>query len=109
MYKLGKVFCAVLIAFMIFAAPAFSSDAVKVNVNTATAEELATLKGIGPAIAEKVIEYREQNGPFATTEDIKKVSGIGDQIFEDNKDMITVDAAVAKEGKKDKSEDEKAE
>ncbi len=108
MYKLGKIFCAVLIAFMLFAAPAFSSDAAKVNVNTANAEELATLKGIGPAIAEKVIEYREQNGPFATIEDIKKVSGIGDQIFENNKDLIVIDAPPA-EVKKEKKENKKAE
>ena len=109
MYKLGKIFCAVLIAFMIFAAPAFSSDVTaKVNANTATAEELTAIKGVGPAIAKKIIEYREQNGPFATVEDIKNVSGIGDKIIEDNKDIITVDAA-AKEGEKDKSEDKKAE
>ncbi|ABB15935.1 helix-hairpin-helix domain-containing protein [Carboxydothermus hydrogenoformans] len=62
----------------------------KVNINTATAEELDELPGVGPATAAKIIEYREQNGPFATIEDLKKVKGIGDKKFETLKDYITV-------------------
>ena len=46
----------------------------KVNINTATQEELDTLPGIGPSIARKIIEYREQNGKFSNIEDIKEVS-----------------------------------
>ncbi|GAV22029.1 helix-hairpin-helix domain-containing protein [Carboxydothermus pertinax] len=62
----------------------------KVNINTATLEELDKLPGVGPATAAKIIEYREQNGPFTTIEDIKKVKGIGDKKFESLKDYITI-------------------
>ncbi len=108
MYKIGKLFCAVLIAFIMFAAPAFSSDSAKVDINKANAEELATLKGIGPAIAEKVIEYRKQNGDFKTVEDFKEVSGIGDKILEDNKDLIVIKAPPV-EIKEEKTKDKTSE
>ncbi len=62
----------------------------KVNINTATAEELETLPGIGPAYAERIVRYREEFGPFKTIEDIKEVRGIGDATFEEIKDLITV-------------------
>jgi len=62
----------------------------KVNINTATAEELDTLPGIGPAIAQRIIEYRQANGTFQSIEEIKNVSGIGDKLFERLKDLITV-------------------
>ena len=51
-----------------------TSSSKKVNINTATQEELDTLPGIGPSIAGKIIEYREQNGKFSNIEDIKEVS-----------------------------------
>ncbi len=62
----------------------------KVNLNTATLAELDTLPGIGPAIAQRIIEYRQQNGAFAKIDDIKKVRGIGDAMFEQIKELITV-------------------
>jgi competence protein ComEA len=62
----------------------------KVNINTATAEELSTLPGIGPTKAQSIIDYRTTNGPFQSIEDIKKVRGIGDATFEKLKDKITV-------------------
>lgn len=61
-----------------------------ININTATAEELETLKGVGPATANKIIEYRTTYGAFESVEDIKNVSGIGDKTFEGLKDQITV-------------------
>ena len=61
-----------------------------VNINTASLEELDTLPGIGPTTAQKIIDYREENGPFATIEDIVNVSGIGAATYEDIKDLITV-------------------
>lgn len=62
----------------------------KININTATAEELDQLPGIGPSKAKKIVDYRQQNGPFKAIEDIEKVSGIGPQTFENIKDFITV-------------------
>ena len=63
---------------------------IKVSINTASKEELMTLSGIGEAKAGAIIEYREKNGNFASIEDIKNVSGIGDAIFEKIKDNITI-------------------
>ncbi len=53
----------------------------KVNINTATADQLQTLDGIGPATAQRIIDDRDANGPFQTIEDLKRVSGIGDKKF----------------------------
>lgn len=61
----------------------------KLNLNTAGKEELMTLPGIGPAIAERIINYRDTQGPFKSVEDLKNVSGIGDKKFEDLKDRVT--------------------
>ncbi len=62
----------------------------KININQADAKTLTSLKGIGKDRALKIIEYREQNGPFLTIEDIMKVKGIGKKIFEQNKDVLSV-------------------
>lgn len=62
----------------------------KVNINTADAAELDEITGVGPSTAEKIIADREQNGPFATIEDLKRVSGIGDKKFESMRDEICV-------------------
>jgi competence protein ComEA len=67
-----------------------SSSTELININTASQFELETLPGIGPTTAEKIIEYREENGPFSTIEDIMDVSGIGPGTFERIKDLITV-------------------
>lgn len=61
----------------------------KISINTATKEELMKLKGIGESKAEDIIAYRNNNGLFKSVEDIKKVSGIGDKVFEKIKDQIT--------------------
>ncbi len=60
----------------------------KININTADSEELQELSGVGPATAQKIIDYRKENGRFSSIEDIKNVSGIGDKSFEKIKDMI---------------------
>ena len=61
-----------------------------VNINTATLEELCTLPGIGSAKATSIINYRNSNGYFISIDDIKKVSGISDVLFEKIKDFICV-------------------
>lgn len=65
-----------------------SSDLV--NINTDDAERLATLKGIGAALAQRIIEYREQNGGFKSIDEIKNVRGIGQKKFDAFKDKITI-------------------
>lgn len=60
----------------------------KVNINTATVEELKTLKGIGEKKAEAIIEYRKKNGSFKTKEDLMKVRGIGKKLFESFEERI---------------------
>ena len=62
----------------------------KVNINTANQSELETLPGIGPSLASRIIEYREQNGKFNSIEELKNVKGIGDAKFEDLKNSATI-------------------
>jgi len=59
-----------------------------ININTATLEELQSLPGIGPTLAQAIIDYRETNGDFYFIEDIMNVSGIGPSTFENIKDLI---------------------
>ena len=66
-------------------------DFPPVDLNTATAEELDTLPGIGESLAGRIIAYREANGPFRTIEQIMEVSGIGEATFAELRDRVTVD------------------
>lgn len=66
------------------------SDTDLVNINTASSFELEALPGIGPTTAQKIIAYRDANGPFVSIEDIINVSGIGPGTYERIKDLITV-------------------
>jgi len=61
-----------------------------ININTADQSEIESLPGIGPALAGRIIQYREENGPYRVPEDIKSVSGIGEKRYEEIKDKITV-------------------
>ena len=62
----------------------------KVNINTATASELETLPRVGPKVAQRIIDFRTKNGNFKKVEEIMKVQGIGEKVFDDIKDLITV-------------------
>lgn len=59
-----------------------------VNLNTATPEELKTLPGIGDVLAQRILDYRTQNGPFHTPEELMQVKGIGEKIYDGLRNLI---------------------
>ena len=61
-----------------------------IDINQASADELETLPGVGPSRAEAIVAYREENGPFATPGDLRGVTGIGEAIFQNLADRVTV-------------------
>jgi competence protein ComEA len=64
--------------------------AALVNLNTATAADLAKLPGIGPAVAARIVEYRQKNGGFKKAEELMNVKGIGEKTFLKLKPLVTV-------------------
>ena len=68
----------------------FMPDVSPLDLNAATAEELDALPGIGEELARRIVEYREEHGPFESVEEIMEVSGIGEGKFADLEDRITV-------------------
>ncbi|MGO2981983.1 MAG: helix-hairpin-helix domain-containing protein [Pseudolactococcus laudensis] len=70
---------------------AVTTTSDKVNINTADIAQLQTLKGIGAKKAQDILDYREQNGPFKTPEELGKVSGFGEKTIEKLRESITVD------------------
>jgi competence protein ComEA len=89
--KTRKVLATILIvAFAVGMAigPALAQEQVKVNINKASVEELTILKRIGPSYAQRIVDYRNEHGPFQKPEDIMNVKGIGFKTFEANKDII---------------------
>lgn len=77
----------VLAMFLVSTAQAGTA---KININTATEQELCELKRIGPSYAARIVAYRKENGPFTIPGDIMKVKGIGKKTFEANKEIIIV-------------------
>ena len=67
-----------------------SSAGGLININSASATELEALSGIGEVLAATIVEYRDQNGPFATVDDLMDVSGIGPATLEEIRDQVTV-------------------
>ena len=70
--------------------PNSSSQLGKVNLNLATSSQLDQLPGIGPVIAARILQHRDENGPFRQISDIQQVAGIGDVIYSKIKDQISV-------------------
>lgn len=67
-----------------------SSDGSRININTATSQELQSIRGIGPATAKRIIEYRQTSGGFSTVDDLTNVKGIGEKTLEKLRGSITV-------------------
>jgi competence protein ComEA len=70
--------------------PSSDSPGTPININTASLGELDILPGIGPSIAQNIIDYRQENGPFTAIEEVQNVSGIGPAKYEQIKDLITL-------------------
>ncbi len=79
-----------IMVLVLMLAPVTSSAQDTVNINSADSKELTSLPGIGPALAERIIEHRERF-PFESTEDIMQVSGIGEKTYQDIEEMIAVE------------------
>lgn len=79
------------VALMIsWVVPDLAADLQRVNINKATLEELLSLDGIGQTVGERILAFREANGPFQKPEDLMMVKGVGRGLFDINSDFITV-------------------
>lgn len=63
----------------------------KININTATLAQLDTLSGIGPAYAQRIIDYRNANGPFKTVDELDKIKGIGQKTIDKFRDKVVAE------------------
>ena len=84
------ILCLVSVLFLTIVPALWAGETGKVNINTASVEEIAKLEKIGEKYAERIVQYRKDNCPFEKAEDITKVKGIGPKTFELNKDKISV-------------------
>ena len=79
---------------VLYAAPKadvkFDTHAQPVNINKAGAEELQSLRGIGPSLAGRIMKFRDEHGPFKKVEDLNQVNGIGDSKLSKIKDQVTL-------------------
>ena len=86
--KLRSLLLSLLVAAFVSAVPAFAGDAV--DINTATVEQLAEVKGIGPKTAAAIVEYREANGAFHSVDDLVNVKGVGDKKLAAIREALTI-------------------
>ena len=89
--KIGRLIAVLLVVAFAFTGLALAADTPKININKATVEELTQLKRIGPKYAEKIVAFREANGPFKSADELVNVPGIGSKTVEVNKGLITVE------------------
>lgn len=78
-------------AWEVQAADPAQQEIQKININVASRDDLMKLRGVGAAYADRIVEYREKHGRFLIPEDIMKVKGIGPKIWEENKEVISVE------------------
>jgi competence protein ComEA len=90
---------AVLLAAVVTAPPPVVAETVsasttvggdKININTADVKSLMTLSGVGRSLAEKIVKYRDEHGAFKRPHDLRKVEGVGEALFEKNRERIVV-------------------
>lgn len=72
------------------AVPGSPGAGARINLNTATAEQLNTLPGVGPVMAQRILDWRTAHGSFASVDQLKQVSGIGDAKYADMSPLVTV-------------------
>lgn len=96
MRRHATVLAMAMAAVLLLAGAALAADDPRIDLNTATVEQLMTLDRIGEVVAQRIVAYRDQNGPFAVVEDLMKVKGVGEKVFERNKDRITVSPPAKK-------------
>lgn len=125
MNKHRRLIHSMILAGLVLAAlPTFAAEARRVNINTADASQLALLPRVGPSVAQKILDFRKENGPFKSAEDLMLVQGIGEKTFQLLKPYLAVSGETtlkekvkagkaggpskegAKEGAKDKKEKE---
>ena len=81
----------VLVGLLLASASAFAADARRVvNVNTADTSQLALLPRVGPAVAQRIVDFRKENGPFKSPEDLMLVQGIGEKTYQLIKPYVAV-------------------
>jgi competence protein ComEA len=87
-YKQFVALCVALLVIFAFLGPVWGQEAERVNINKASAQELAKLKKVGPKYAVRIVEYRQKYGPFKLTEELMEVPGIGPGTYNRIKDQI---------------------
>ncbi len=87
--RLNTLTAMLAIAAILMLTPVLAASG-KININSATSEQLSEIKGIGPSLAERIIEFRNQNGPFNAIDELLMVKGIGPKLLDKIKPMLTV-------------------